>query len=69
MVKIGDRIKFLGGMGDDPCPLPVGTTGTVDFVNKVDFGRNDRFTQIGVKWDNGRGVMLCTPPDRYEVIR
>ncbi len=67
-MKAGDRIKLLS-MPEDPHPVPPGTLGTVVSVNPVDIGGGDRFTQIDVKWDNGRSIMLCTPPDRFEVVR
>lgn len=67
-VKVGGRVR-LTGMTDDPNPVLLGTEGTVDYVNpRVDLG-DGPFAQIGVKWDNGRRLMLCVPPDRYEVIR
>jgi hypothetical protein len=60
----GDRIRLIS-MTDDPCPIPPGTTGVVGaFINKTPFGDH----QISVKWDNGRTLMLCVPPDTFEII-
>ncbi len=67
-IKKGDRIECLA-MPQDSQPIPTGTKGTVTFVNDVDFGRGDRFTQVGVKWDNGRSLMLCTPPDMFRIVK
>lgn len=52
--KIGDRVRVIGPM-DDPDPIPVGTEGTVNWVG-VWAPTNTH--QIGVKWDNGRGLGL-----------
>ena len=54
---IGRRIRLLR-MDNDPDPIAPGSEGTVDRV--FDSG------QIGVKWDNGRRLILV-PEDRYEV--
>lgn len=63
----GDRIKLIA-MPDDQDPVPAGSTGTVTFVNEHGSGERAWF-QIGVDWDNGRGLMLSVPPDEFEVIR
>jgi len=69
--KIGDRIELVE-MKNDPHPITPGTQGTVDYVNEVGDTsqpfRDDAFTQIGVKWDSGRSLLLCVPPDRYRLI-
>ena len=62
MVRIGDRVELIE-MPEDPAPIPPGTQGTVDWV-----GEHSRFVQIGVRWDNGRSLMLCVPPDRFRVV-
>jgi hypothetical protein len=59
MLTVGDRIELVE-MTEDPDPIPSGTRGTVDWVNEL-----PTFTQIGVRWDNGRSLMFCVPPDRY----
>ena len=60
--KIGDRIE-LRRMPEDPDPIPVGTRGTVTFVNDV-----GEFVQYAVKWSNGRSLMLSCPPDEFIVL-
>lgn len=60
---VGKRIRLVQMF--DPDPIPVGSMGTINFVNKV---RGLGFTQIGVAWDNGRTLMLSVPPDKYEVV-
>jgi Domain of unknown function (DUF4314) len=59
MVKIGDRIKFVGQMDDNPAPLMPGEKGTVDWLGA---------SQLGVKWDSGRALLLILGHDRFEVI-
>lgn len=66
-MKIGDRIELIE-MLDDPNPIPIGTKGTIQSINPVNFGR-EKFTQIDVKWDNGRTLMLSIPPDRVKIIK
>lgn len=66
MVKVGDKIRLVEM--DDPHGVPPGTEGVVTNVNLVDLGRGDKFGQISVDWDNGSSLMLCVPPDRYEVV-
>ena len=58
----GDRIACVA-MIDDQDPIEEGTEGTVDYTNYVDLGLG--FWQIGVRWDNGRKLMLSVPPDRF----
>jgi len=58
----GDRIRLLA-MTDDPDPIPLGTTGTVISVRQL-----GSWSQVDVKWDNGRTLMLVVPPDQFEVI-
>ena len=62
----GDRIRIIS-MPDDPNPVPVGSTGTVTFVNSHGSGTR-AWLQIGVDWDNGRRLMLNVPPDEFEVV-
>ena len=59
---VGKRIKLIE-MKDDPCPVPVGTEGTVTGATEV-LGS----TQMTVRWDINRSLALVCPPDRYEVI-
>lgn len=60
---IGKRIRLID-MPNDPCPIPTGTTGTVQSVTPPFQGS----TQVMVKWDNDRTLSLVVPPDRFEVI-
>jgi len=64
--KRGDRIRMLA-MQDDPDPIQVGQTGTVVSVSRHG-GGNDAWFQIDVSWDNGRMLMLVSPPDAFEII-
>lgn len=50
---------------DDPDPIPVGTEGTVDWVGQW---ISEYTRQIGVKWDNGRTLILLGS-DPYQVIQ
>ena len=63
-LRQGDRIKLVD-MPDDPCPVPIGTEGTVQSCEHVQIGRSS-FWQVSVDWDGGRSLMLTVPPDRYE---
>jgi hypothetical protein len=49
-------------MPDDPDPIPVGATGTVESVTEGPLG------QVHVKWDSGRTLSLVPGVDRFEVI-
>ena len=66
MVNKGDRIELTAPMEYDPNPIEVGSKGEVTFVNEV--GGHEPFTQISVKWDNGRTLMLATPPDQFRIL-
>lgn len=62
-VEIGSRIRLLY-MGNDPDPVPPGTEGVVNYVGPVcSIGQ-----QIGVKWDDGRTLMLIVGEDRFELV-
>ena len=64
--RVGDRIRLLE-MNDDPSPVSVGQEGTVVGIHRI--GEDpDAWHQIDVAWDNGRTLMLVSPPDRFEVI-
>jgi len=65
MFQVGDRIEMTS-MRDDPDPIPIGTQGVVTFVNPVNLGGH--FIQYGIKWDSGRSLMLCVPPDSARKI-
>jgi hypothetical protein len=62
----GDRIRLLA-MHDDPDPIPVGQTGTVVGIKRHGSGQDEWF-QIDVSWDNGRTLMLVSPPDVFEIV-
>ena len=62
----GDRIRLLA-MHDDPDPIQVGQVGTVVRVGRHGGGK-DVWHQIDVAWDNGRTLMLVSPPDRFEIV-
>lgn len=62
----GDRIRLLR-MQDDPDPIAPGATGTVVSASRHGFGK-DAWIQIDISWDNGRSLMLVSPPDEFEII-
>ena len=63
----GDRIRLVE-MKDDPDPIQVGQLGTIVSVTPH-IGGKDAWNQIDVAWDNGRTLMLVSPPDRFEIVR
>jgi hypothetical protein len=68
-MKVGDRIELIGFGAPDPDPIASGTKGTVSHISPViRFPGESPFQQISVKWDNGRTLMLCCPPDQFKVI-
>lgn len=60
----GDRIELIL-MPHDPAPQERGAQGTVTHVSDLPW---DKSVQIGVKWDNGRTINLCCPPDRFRIL-
>ncbi len=62
----GDRIRLIA-MPDDPDPIEAGQTGTVVSVRRHD-DTQGTWHQIDVAWDNGRTLMLVSPPDRFEIV-
>jgi len=65
--RIGDRVRIVGLMTDDPDPLPVGAAGTVTDVGRSAFGYP---AQIHVDWDPEVGrtlILLATDP--FEILR
>ena len=64
-VRIGDRIRLVA-MPNDPAPQLVGELGTVTGCRRN--GGDDGWFQIDVTWDNGRTLMLASPPDEFEIV-
>ena len=64
--RLGDRIRLVA-MHDDPDPILVGQLGTVEDVTRHVSGKDEWF-QIDVSWDNGRTLMLVSPPDVFEIV-
>lgn len=60
-IQKGDRIRLLS-MDNDPDPIPVGSTGTIESVTAGPLG------QVRVTWDCGRSLNLIPGVDRFEVI-
>lgn len=56
----GTRIALVSPMHDDPCPIPVGSLGTVTGGNGA---------QMYVDWDNGRSLILLPGIDRWRVVQ
>jgi len=64
-VRIGDRIRLVA-MPNDPTPQQVGELGTVTGCRRN--GGDDDWFQIDVAWDNGRSLMLASPPDEFKIV-
>lgn len=60
----GDRVVMVGLMPNDPCPIPVGTQGTVTEVNPHVFEGSQ---QIYVEWDDDRSLILLST-DPFEIL-
>ena len=60
---VGKRIKLLS-MPNDPDPIPIGSEGLVEMVGSA----FDNTTQIFVKWDNGRSLILLGGLDEFQVL-
>jgi hypothetical protein len=63
----GDRIE-LEEIHNDPCPIPVGTRGTVVGVVDLTSMGPPRAWQVWVKWDINRSLSLLIPPDLVKKI-
>jgi hypothetical protein len=62
VIRKGARIRLLS-MPDDPDPIPVGSTGTIESVTEGPLG------QVHVRWDNNsRSLSLVPGVDRFEII-
>ena len=57
--KEGMRIRMVS-MVDDPNPVPMGTEGTINFI--------DDMGTIHVKWDDGRLLGVIPSVDRYQLL-
>lgn len=66
----GDVIELVSMMEDDPDPIPRGTKGTVTWVGPPVSGLPGiaPYDQVSVRWENGRTLGLCIPPDRVRVV-
>jgi hypothetical protein len=62
----GTRIQLIA-MPDDPNPVPAGSLGTVSGGSVIGGGKS-AWSQIWVKWDNGRSLSLSVPPDQFEIV-
>ena len=60
--KIGDRVRIVGAMINDPRPMEIGTEGTVAGIGPTLMVFQGT-TQIDVVWDNRRRLILlsCDP--------
>lgn len=66
--RVGDRVR-LDDMPHDPDPLLPGALGTVEGAIDLELGDRARaFTQVYVRWDNGRTLSCVVPPDRLTVV-
>lgn len=62
---VGKRIRLVS-MPNDPNPIPPGSEGVV--IEAKAFRWGGGFSQLSVKWDDGRTLMLCVPPDRFSMV-
>lgn len=68
LYRRGQRIRLLS-MGEDPEPISVGSTGTIEKARYFDWPMaNPGFWRLDVRWDNRRYLAVIIPPDRIEVI-
>lgn len=58
MTRVGDRVRMVGMMPNDPCPMDVGAEGTVTLIGDVLPSAWGGSRQIFVDWDNGRSLIL-----------
>jgi hypothetical protein len=63
--QVGDRIRLDCMAPGDPCPIPDGSTGTVQYATHIGGGH----WQLRIKWDGmTRTLMLLYPEDRFTII-
>ncbi|MER9176229.1 DUF4314 domain-containing protein [Mesorhizobium sp. M0955] len=64
LFRKGDRLELLA-MPNDPCPVPVGTKGTVVADSTwVDY----ETWQTRMQWDDGRTLAIVSPIDKVRKI-
>lgn len=61
--QVGDRVKMVGIMPNDPDPIPVGMTGTITLVTPM----SSPIQQYYVSWDGPRSLCLL-PGDPFVII-
>jgi hypothetical protein len=62
VIRKGARIRLLS-MPEDPDPIPVGSTGTIESVTEGPLG------QVQVRWDDSHRTLSLIPGvDRFEII-
>lgn len=59
-LRKGDRIEIVELVQDDPCPIEIGTTGTVQSIHELPL---DMTWQVYVAWDAQRSLSLVLPKD------
>jgi len=59
-LKVGDKIKVVELMKNDPSPIPIGTTGAIIGIT---LGLDGNIMQVQVKWDIKRSLHLSFPED------
>ena len=67
MIEVGNRVRLL--KMDDPQGIPPGTEGVVTDSTLIYLSAPDQYWQVSVNWDNGSSLMMCVPPDEYEVLK
>ena len=45
---------------NDPCSLPIGTKGTIKYIDDIG--------SLNTKWDNGSGLALIIGVDEFELL-
>lgn len=61
--QVGDRVRMMGVMPNDPDPIPVGMEGTVRSVTPEELA----IQQYDVDWDGPRSLFLL-PGDPFAII-
>ncbi len=63
----GDRIRLIS-IDNDPNPVMIGEEGMIVNINCHGSG-GDFWEQFDVCWDNGRNLMLISPPNVFKIIQ